>query len=54
VDDGRIDAALVHQAYGLLGGEGRDLAMGLIAGQAAAPDMNLGIHDAHHEPLCLR
>ena len=48
MDEGGVDTALVHQAHRLLGGERGDLAMGHIAGQTAAPEMDLSIHDAHH------
>src|SRR4029450_10918627 len=48
MDHGGVDTALVHEAHGLLGGERGDLAMGHVAGQPAAPEMDLSIHDAHH------
>src|SRR5262245_18546723 len=48
-----FDPALVHQTHGLLGGEGGDLAMGHVARQAAAPEMDLSIHDAHHASTSL-
>ena len=47
MDHGGVDAALIHQADGLLGGEFRDLPMRQIARQAAAPDVDLGIDDLH-------
>jgi hypothetical protein len=47
VDHGGVDTAFVHEAHGLLGGERGDLAMGHVAGQPAAPEMDLSIHDTH-------
>ena len=47
VDHGGVDTTLVHEAHGLLGGERGDLAMGHVAGQTAAPEMDLSIHDTH-------
>ena len=51
VDHRGVDTALVHEAHGLLGGERSDLTMGHVAGQTAAPEMDLGIHDAHRASL---
>src|SRR4029453_1615913 len=54
MDHGGVDTALVHQTEGLLGGERGDLAMGHVAGQPAAPEMDLSIHEAHQlSPLYL-
>src|SRR5207302_5812915 len=39
---------LVHETERLLGGERGDLAMGHVAGQTAAPEMDLSVHDTHH------
>jgi hypothetical protein len=51
VDHRGVDTALVHEAHRLLGGERGDLAMSHVAGQPAAPEMDLSIHDAHHASL---
>ena len=50
MDHRGVDAALVHQSHRLLGRERRDLAMGHVARQPATPEMDLGVHDAHHAP----
>ena len=47
MDDGRIDAALVHQCDGFRRSKGRDLTVREIAWQAAPPEMDLGIDDLH-------
>src|SRR5215831_21069954 len=48
VDHGGVDTTFVHEAESFPGGERGDLAMGHVAGQSAAPEMDLSIHDAHH------